>query len=103
MTLSTASGGGNTFLEQAVGGLTLTNHNTIQGAGIIGNSGLTLINQGTINANSSGQTLILQSWRDLTNRGLMEATNGGFCRSTESRSTTPVATSPPTAAARCNW
>ena len=83
--------------------MTLTNvDNTIQGAGIIGNNGLTLINQATINANSSGQTLILQNMSGLTNTGLLEATNGGNLQSTESRSTTAEATSPPTAAARCN-
>ena len=83
MTLSTATGGGNAILEQAAGGLTLTNvNNTIQGDGIIGNNGLTLVNQagGTINANSMGTagdtTLTIES-ATVTNQGLMEATNSG--------------------------
>ena len=60
VTLSTASGGGNALLLQAAGGLTLTNvNNTIQGEGIIGFNGLTLVNEagGTINANSMGGSL----------------------------------------------
>jgi fibronectin-binding autotransporter adhesin len=83
LTLATSSGGGNTFIEQASGGLTLTNvNNTIQGAGIIGNNNLTLVNQagGTINANSMGPpeitTLTFQS-AAVTNQGLMEASNHG--------------------------
>ena len=77
--LSTASGGGNAYIEQAVGGVTLTNvDNTIQGAGVIGNGGLTLVNNATINANSSGQTLTLNGSGGITNTGLMEATSGGF-------------------------
>ena len=72
--------GGAAFIEQNGSSLTLTNvNNTIQGAGVIGNNGLTLINQATINANSSGQTLLLQSMAEgLTNTGLLEATNGGI-------------------------
>ena len=82
VTLSTATGGGNAFIEQAVGGLTLTNvNNTIQGSGIIGQNGLTLVNQATINANSTGggqvPYLILQGLSGLTNTGLLEATNSG--------------------------
>lgn len=81
---TTASGGGNAYIEQAVGGVTLTNvNNTIQGEGIIGNNGLTLVNQsgGVIDANSSGTplitTLTLQSLGGVTNQGLMEATGSG--------------------------
>src|SRR5271169_2426192 len=78
VTLSTAAGGGNAIIQQQVGGLTLTNvNNTIQGAGIIGNGGLALINQATINANSSGQTLLLDGSGGITNSNLMEATGGG--------------------------
>ena len=41
VTLSTASGGGSAYIYQTAGGLTLENFdNTIQGAGIIGNDGL---------------------------------------------------------------
>ena len=80
VTLSTASGGGAAVLEQAVGGLTLTNvNNTIQGAGVIGNNGMSLVNQATVNANVSGQTLILEGMSGgLTNTGILEASNGGI-------------------------
>jgi hypothetical protein len=55
VTMYAGTGGGNAFIEQASGGLTLTNvNNTIQGSGIIGNNGLTLVNQATIDANSTG-------------------------------------------------
>ena len=71
-------GGGSAYLQQAVGGVTLTNvDNTIQGAGVIGNGGLTLVNQATIDANSSGQGLLLNGSGGITNTGLMEASNGG--------------------------
>jgi hypothetical protein len=79
----TAGGGGNAYIAQAAGGETLTNvNNTIQGDGIIGDNGLTLINTagGTINANSTGvgqlTTLTLNNL-NLTNEGLVEATNNG--------------------------
>jgi hypothetical protein len=81
--LTTLNGGFTAFLYQATGGETLTNlNNTIQGEGIIGYNGLTLVNTagGTINANSTGigisNTLSLQGL-DLTNQGLAEATNSG--------------------------
>ena len=66
---------------QGPGGLTLTNaDNTIQGYGVIGNGGLTVINQaaGTINANSSGNTLTLNGNGGITNMGILEATSGGI-------------------------
>src|SRR5450631_2182323 len=60
---STALSGGGTvtvtggIIEQLAGGVTLTNtNNLIQGSGTIGNSGLALNNQATINANVLGQT-----------------------------------------------
>ena len=78
VTLSTASGGGNAIIQQQVGSLTLTNvNNTIQGAGIIGNGGLALVNQATINANSSGQTLLLDGSGGITNTGALLGSNGG--------------------------
>ena len=79
LTLSTASGGGTAIIYQAVGGLTLTNQSTIQGAGVIGFNGLSLINSGTVDANTSGQTLEFDSMTNGTNNagGLLEATNGG--------------------------
>jgi len=55
--------------------------NTIQGSGQVGinNSGFafTLTNNGTINANSSGNTLQVAPSNTVTNTNLMEATNGG--------------------------
>ena len=63
---------------------TLTNNNTIQGSGVIGsNTGsdyqnLSLHNNGTINANSSGNTLSIQgTGSSIINASLFEATNGG--------------------------
>jgi len=79
VTLSTAGGGGTSYIEQAFGGITLTNvNNTIQGSGVIGNGGLALINQSTINANTSAQTLVLNASGGVTNSALLEASNGGI-------------------------
>src|SRR5271157_6136871 len=44
LTLANTGGGGTAIIYQSVGGLTLTNQSTIQGAGIIGFNGLSLIN-----------------------------------------------------------
>jgi fibronectin-binding autotransporter adhesin len=79
VTMSMAGGGGSPIIDQGAGGLTLTNvDNTIQGAGIIGFNGLTVVNEATINANSSGQTLFLESISGgLTNTAILEASNGG--------------------------
>ncbi|MGA9567705.1 MAG: S-layer family protein, partial [Candidatus Korobacteraceae bacterium] len=83
VTLSTATSGGNVIIDQAAGGEILTNvNNTIQGDGIIGFNGLTIVNEvgGTINANSLGgseiTTLTIES-APVTNQGLIEATNNG--------------------------
>ncbi len=81
LTLSVAPGAGSAFIQGNAGGLTLTNvDNTIQGAGVIGNNGLALTNDvgGTINANVSGQGLLLDGGGLVTNAGLLKATNGGF-------------------------
>jgi hypothetical protein len=77
LTMTVAGGGGNAYIQQAVGGITLTNQSTIQGAGIIGNGGLTLINSGTINANAPTQVLYVNPGGGITNTGLMEAGSGG--------------------------
>jgi hypothetical protein len=69
------------FIEQGTSGVTLTNvDNTIDGTGVIGNGGLTLVNQskGTIDANISGAVLTLNGSGGVTNTGLLEATGGGF-------------------------
>ena len=56
---------------------TLTNQETIQGAGHIGNSLMTLVNSGTINANqSAGMTIQVNG--GITNTGTIEATGGAL-------------------------
>jgi hypothetical protein len=65
------------------GAFTLTNESTIQGYGLIGSNAssvypnLSLTNSGTVNANSSGNTLTIGGSGSTTNTGLFEATNGG--------------------------
>jgi hypothetical protein len=58
------------------GGGTLTNNETVQGAGDIGNASLTLINNGTIDANQSN-ALTVNPNGGTTNTKTMEATAGG--------------------------
>jgi hypothetical protein len=77
-----SSGGGNAYIQG--NGMTLTNtNNTIQGEGIIGNGSLALVNQsgGVIDANSTGSgaisSLSLNGSGNITNAGLLEATNNG--------------------------
>jgi hypothetical protein len=79
LTLSSATGGGDAYIQQASGGLTLTNSSTIQGAGIIGNNGLTLVNSGTIDANTKTGVagITLNGGGGITNTGTLEATAGG--------------------------
>ena len=81
----TGSGAGAVYIQQSGGNQTLTNAETIQGTGVIGNGGLTLVNSasGIINANVTGQTLtinpgnVLDAHIQLQNQGVLEATNGG--------------------------
>ncbi len=82
---ATLTGGGTVTMSNSVnnvigvfgGNLTNTN-NTIQGAGHIGNTQMTLNNQGTINANiAAGNRLVVDPNANETNTGTMEATNGG--------------------------
>src|ERR1700738_2391242 len=54
----------------------LTNQQTIQGAGNIGNGQMALSNSGTINANQTN-ALTLQISNGATNTGTLEATSGG--------------------------
>ncbi len=78
LNMSVASGGGNAYIEQSGGTFTLTNsNNTIEGEGVIGNGGLTLVNDSTIDANASGGTLLLNGSGGVTNTGTLEATSGG--------------------------
>jgi hypothetical protein len=77
--LNNAPGNGQPFIEQASGGLTLTNtDNTIQGSGTIGNGGLTVLNgaAGTIFANAPGQTLLINGSGGLTNNGTLKVAAG---------------------------
>ncbi|SEM67101.1 hypothetical protein SAMN04489760_1331, partial [Syntrophus gentianae] len=78
VTLNSHDNNGLARIYQSGGNSTLTNaDNTIQGYGVIGNGNLALINQGTINANVSGQTLLLNGTGGITNTGTIMATNGG--------------------------
>ncbi|MGD0731750.1 MAG: S-layer family protein [Terracidiphilus sp.] len=79
LTLNSGNNNGAAYIEQGTGGLTLSNvDNTIEGYGTIGNGGISLDNEsaGIINANSSGNSLILNGG-NITNAGLMEGTGGG--------------------------
>ncbi len=69
------SSSGNNLITDDGNPRTLTNlNNTISGAGTIGDSDLTLVNSGTIDANISGGTLTIETGANvITNAGLMEA------------------------------
>jgi hypothetical protein len=58
-----------------ISGGVLVNQSTIAGGGSIGDSGLTINNQGTINATNTSNHLVLAG-SPATNTGLMEATGG---------------------------
>ena len=88
----TASGGGvvtmlgastvNVVIGVADTGATLINvDNTISGAGLIGQGDghLTFVNDaaGTVNANVSGQPIVINTGHQVSNAGVLEATNGG--------------------------
>jgi len=64
-----------TGLVLIASGQTLTNDETITGAGAIEQG--TFVNNGTVNANVSGFGLTLQQFSTATNTKTMEATNGG--------------------------
>ena len=61
-------------IVEAASGDTLTNQETIQGAGTIGNGALTLVNSGTINANQS--TALLVDTGSFTNTGKLVVNSG---------------------------
>jgi hypothetical protein len=67
------------IIEATTSGNTLTNQETIQGSGNIGNGVLTLVNKGTIDANNgvASNPLTIQTNGGTTNTGTLEATNGG--------------------------
>jgi hypothetical protein len=75
--LTTASGGDSAIVEGS--GLTLTNSgDVIEGTGTIGDGSLALSNGGTIDANISAGTLLLNGTGGITNTGVFEATSGGI-------------------------
>jgi hypothetical protein len=69
------SGIADSGIHSAFSGGQLTNLNTIQGAGVIGDAGLTIINQGSIIANAH-DPLTFAADAGFTNNGLVQATNG---------------------------
>jgi hypothetical protein len=78
---TTLSGGGtltmsNNAKNMILGGGTFTNQETIQGAGVIGNNNLTLVNSGTIDVNVVG-TLQINPNGGTTNTGTLEASHDG--------------------------
>ena len=77
LTLSIAS---NNIIEGTASSNTLTNQETIQGAGNIGNGMLTLVNSGTIDALPGNPQLIIQTSGGTTNTGTLEATGGNRAR-----------------------
>lgn len=81
LNLTTATGGGNAIVQANTGGLTLNNQSTIEGGGIVGSGGLTLVNdsQGVIQAGSAigqGATLTLNGTGVMTNNGEYSALAG---------------------------
>jgi hypothetical protein len=81
----TMSNNANNYIAGGATTDTLTNQETIQGAGHIGNNRMTLVNSGTINANQSAG-MIIQANGGFTNTGtlgvssgvLMQVTGGPF-------------------------
>ena len=81
LSTDTTSGGGDAWFY-LTGGSTLDNiNNTIQGEGIIYGNGATILNGGTILANSTGSPLITSltiDYATLTNNGTMQADAGNL-------------------------
>jgi PEP-CTERM motif-containing protein len=85
VTLDSGDDNGQVWVQQSVGGVTLTNvDNIFEGYGIIGHGGLAFTNDaaGTVDANASGQTLLLNGSGNVINNGLLEATSGGILQIT---------------------
>src|ERR1700730_17050993 len=80
----TLSGGGTLMMSNnaqniiigALGTDTLTNQETIQGAGNIGYGRLTLVNSGTINANQTTMLIIQPSSTGFNNQGTLQVNTG---------------------------
>ena len=84
----TLAGSGNVTLSDSTGSnqnniigngtsTTLTNQNTISGAGEIGGNGLLLTNQGVIDANGTNPLIVDTGASAVTNSGTLEATSNG--------------------------
>lgn len=80
--LTTTNGTQYTGFLYGVSGSVLTTSSTIEGAGTVGNGELNFVNSGTINANISGQGLLLNpdtcSTCTNSNTGTIEASGGGI-------------------------
>jgi len=72
----TMSNSTNNFIFGALAADVLTNAETIQGAGHIGNGQMGLVNSGTINANASNNLIINVSSANFNNTGTIEAAGG---------------------------
>ena len=72
----TMSNNANNYIFGAATADTLTNQETISGAGHIGNGQMTLVNSGTINANQSAGMIIQANGTGTANTGTIEATAG---------------------------
>jgi hypothetical protein len=83
----TLAGSGNVTLSDSTGSTqniigsgtstTLTNQNTISGAGEIGGNGLVLTNQGVIDATGTNPLIVDTGASAITNSGILEATKNG--------------------------
>jgi hypothetical protein len=71
----TLANNANNYIFGAISSDTLTNQETIQGAGHMGNGAMTLVNSGTINANQSA-AMTIQANGGASNTGTIESTAG---------------------------
>ena len=80
MVMTVSGNGGTPIIRADTTGAALTNvNNTFSGTGQLGNGSLSITNQagGTVNANSSGNTLLVNT-TGAVNQGQFEATGGGI-------------------------
>jgi hypothetical protein len=76
VTLNSGDDNGQAFIQETIAGVTLTNsQDVIEGYGVIGNGGLSLLNgvAGTVLANIPGQTLVVNAAGTVTNDGTFQA------------------------------
>ncbi len=74
----TLSDSSQNFISGTDANVTLTNvDNTISGAGHLGNGSLTLVNQGTIDANGTNPLIVDTGGNPVANSGILEATGSG--------------------------